>query len=72
MRKTFKDKKDKRLNEQEIKFKENPKYCKECGKLLKFDGPQLFCDNACSAKFNNKKRKGLIKYDLTTYVNKRK
>jgi len=35
-------------------YKKKPKYCKDCGKEIK--SSNIFCNNSCSASFNNKRR----------------
>jgi len=49
----------------EIEYLKNPKKCLECDKLISYDNKHInFCDHSCSAKFNNKNKKGL-KYNIS-------
>lgn len=42
-----------------LKYELNPKYCLNCGKLLSYDKRyNIFCNNRCSAIYNNKLRCG--------------
>lgn len=42
----------------EKNYYKNPKYCKHCHKVLPYNKRNNnFCNNSCSASFNNKKRK---------------
>jgi hypothetical protein len=49
----------KRVRENKIQlYYENPKKCKTCDKIIKCEKKENdFCDNSCSASFNNKGRK---------------
>ena len=40
------------------KYFENPKYCPECNKMIPYERRHLnvFCDQSCAAKYNNKER----------------
>ena len=51
----------------EKEYLKNPNICKFCGEIISFEKRLLnsdFCDHSCSAKFNNKLRKG-IKHNLS-------
>lgn len=62
-RETMKYKKEKNIND----YLQNPIKCKFCDEIISFEkmlNGQEFCSHSCSAKFNNKLRKG-IKHNLS-------
>jgi len=64
--------KNKRLDN-EIEYLKNPNICKFCNKLISFEKRWTnldFCDLSCSAKFNNKLRKG-TKHNISDETKKK-
>lgn len=56
----------------EVYYK-NPKYCKECGKIIPFEkaSTNIFCSSSCATRYNNKHRQR-IKEDLVPENNEHK
>jgi predicted nucleic acid-binding Zn ribbon protein len=51
---------DIKREKQQIKYYEEPKLCKFCNEIIKFENKDKdFCNHSCCAKFNNKNRKGI-------------
>lgn len=42
-------------------YYKNPKYCKECGKIIPFEkaSTNVFCSSSCATRYNNKHRQGI-------------
>ena len=53
----YKETCENKKKEKENEYLKNPKYCKNCGNILKFDSEsEKFCNHSCSASFTNKHR----------------
>lgn len=50
-------------------YKKDPKRCKNCNKSIPYDdkNSKIFCDNSCSATYNNRLRESKIEYNSCTY-----
>jgi len=57
IKKTFKDKKDKKLEKELQEYDKNPKFCLNCNKLLPFEKRKCKCCNrSCACSFSNNNR----------------
>jgi hypothetical protein len=53
----YKETCENKKKEREVEYLKNPKHCKNCGNIIKFDSEnESFCNHSCSASFTNGKR----------------